>query len=101
MLCGVRSASVAGDPPINDIDKQVPIANGRILGHNGNSALALEIGVIQRSLLHLLIYTEDAALMQHGVHQCGLSVVNVRNDGNIAPKRIGNRGSPHRRTNPI
>ena len=86
---------------VHNIDHEVAVPNGRILGHNGNSALALEIGVIQRALLHLLIYTEDAALMQHGVHQCCLSVVNVRNDGNIAPKRIGNRGSPHRRTNPI
>ena len=32
----------------------------------------------------LLVVAENAALAQHGVHQRGLAVVDVRNDGDIA-----------------
>lgn len=31
-----------------------------------------------------LVVAEDLGLLQHGVHQCRLAVVDVRNDGNVA-----------------
>ena len=36
----------------------------------------------------MLVFAEKSALIQHGVHQRGFAVVDVRNDGNIASEAI-------------
>ena len=83
---------------VNDVNEQIAIPNGRILGHDSNAALTLQIDVVERTLLHALISTKHTALMQHRIHQGRLAVVHVRDDGDVAPERIGNTGNrscPH------
>ena len=54
------------------------------LGEDGDAALAFQFVGIHHAVGHLLVGAEDAALVQHGVHQRGLAVVDVRDDGDIA-----------------
>ena len=37
---------------------------------------------------YVLVCAEKSALGEHGVHQRGLAVIDVRNDGNIAHETI-------------
>ena len=53
-------------------------------------ALPLEVRVVHRTFRDPFVGPEDAALVQHGVDQGGLAVVDVRNDGNVPAERIGN-----------
>ena len=57
--------------------------DGRVLGQNGDAALALDIIGIHDTLLNLLILAENAALFQKLVHQSCLSVVNVSDNGHV------------------
>ena len=69
---------------IDDVDFIVFIANGGVLGKNGDAALPLQVAGVHHALHRCLIFPVDAALLQHFVHQGGLAVVNVGNDGNIS-----------------
>jgi hypothetical protein len=53
--------------------------------------LALQIGVVHRALGDALVGAEDAALMEQGVDQRGLAVIDVRDDGDVADGGIGDR----------
>ena len=44
----------------------------------------LDIAAVHHALGHHLVVTESAALAEHGVHQGGLAVVNMGDDGHIA-----------------
>ena len=63
--------------------------NGGVLGQDGDAALALEVGVVHRPLGDPLVGAEDAALVEQRVDQRGLAVVDVGDDGDVAPERIG------------
>jgi hypothetical protein len=63
--------------------------DGCVFGENRNAALALEVRVVHRALGDPLVRAENTALMQQGVDERGLPVVDVRNDGHVAPKRVG------------
>ena len=65
------------------------IVDGRVLGQNRDAALALELVRVHDPLGHALVGPEDAALMQQGVHQRGLAVVDVGDDGDVAPGGVG------------
>ena len=69
---------------VNDIDLGLLIMNGGILCQNGDAALPLDIVGVHHALRHLLVLAEHAALLEHFVHQRGLAVVNVRDNGNVA-----------------
>ncbi len=66
------------------------IVDGGVLRQDGDAALALEVGVVHRPLGDALIGSENAALMHEGIDERGLAVVDVGDDGDIAPERIGN-----------
>ena len=68
---------------VDDVDLVILVVNRRILGENGDAALALEIAGVHHALHHSLIFTIHAALLQHLVDQRGLAMVNVGNDGDI------------------
>ena len=69
---------------VNDVDFNALVLTGAVLGQNGDAALTLNIAGVHDALGHLLVGTESAGLLQHLVDQCGLAVVNVSNDRNIA-----------------
>ena len=72
---------------VDDVDFGVLIMNGRIFGKDGDAALALEVVGVHHAFRHLLVGAERAALLEQLVHQRGLAVVNVRNDGNVSDSR--------------
>ena len=79
---------VAGS--IHDIDldglagDRVRDGDGGVLGQDGDAALAFEVIGIHHALGHLLVVAEGMRLAQQPVHQGGLAVVDVGDDGNIA-----------------
>ena len=69
---------------IHDVDLHVVIEDGRVLGQNGDAALALQFVRIHHALDVVLVGAKSATLLQHGVNQRGLAVVDVRDDGDVA-----------------
>ena len=74
---------------VDDVDQRVAVVDGGVLGEDGDAALALEVGVVHRAFGDALVGAENAALMQQGIDERGLAVVDVGDDGDVAPKRIG------------
>ncbi len=73
----------------------VLVVDRRVLRQNGDAALALEVRVVHRPLGDPLIRAEHAALMQERVDERRLAVVDVGDDRDVAPKRIGDcSGAP-------
>ena len=75
---------------VDDVNNQVLAVlaqalavNGRVLGQNGNAALALLIIGVHDAVRVFTVVTKGAGLLQHAVDQGGLAMVNVRDDGNI------------------
>ncbi len=60
----------------------MPLDRGR-LGKNGDSPLALEVVRIHGALGHLLVFAERAALLQQAIDQCGLAMIDVRDDRDV------------------
>jgi hypothetical protein len=51
--------------------------DGRVLGHDRDALLALQVDRVHDPLRHVLVGAEDAGLPEHGVDQGGLAVVDV------------------------
>ena len=69
---------------IDDVDAGIAVADGGILGKDGNAALPLQVVGVHDAIHRLLIGAVSTALLEHLVHQRGLAVVNVGDDGNVA-----------------
>ena len=74
---------------IDDVDQGVVVVDGRVLGQDRDAALALEVGIVHGPFGDPLVAPERAALPQQAVHQGGFAVVDVGDDGDVAPKRVG------------
>src|SRR2546428_11113881 len=69
---------------VDDVDLDAVIANRRVLGEDGDALLSLEHVRIHDQLTDLLMRGEDVRLLQQGVDERGLAMVNVRDDGHVA-----------------
>ena len=69
---------------IDDVDLDALVGAGAVLGQNGDAAFTLDVAAVHDALRHDLVVAECAALVQHCVHQGGLAVVNVSDNGNVA-----------------
>ena len=69
---------------VDDVDAVVAPGDRRVLGQNGDAALALQIIRVHDPLLQVLARVERAGLPQQLIDQCGLAVIDVRDDGDIA-----------------
>ena len=69
---------------VHDVDFIVLVVDGGILGKNRDAALPLQIAGVHDTILGRLIFPVNAALLQQLVHQRGLAVVNVGDDGNVS-----------------
>ena len=78
------AAEIAVAGRVDDVDLYVVIEDGRVLGEDGNAALALQFVRIHHPFDVVLVGAKGAALLQHGIDQRGLAVVNVGDDGDIA-----------------
>ena len=74
---------------VDDVDEHVAVVNRGVLGQNRDPTLALEVGVVHRALDDALVGAEDAALVEQRVNEGGLAVVDVGDDGDVAPERVG------------
>ena len=71
---------------VNDVDVMLAVLERRILGLDGDALLALEIHGIHDSFLlrNRLIRAERAGLLEQTIHERGLPVIHVRNNGNVS-----------------
>ena len=69
---------------VHDVDVDAPVADGRVLGHDGDALLALQVHGVHDPLGHGLVLAEEPRLPEHGVDQGGLAVVDVGDDGNVS-----------------
>ena len=74
---------------VDDVDQDVVVVNGGVLGEDRDAALPLQVGIVHRPFGHALVRPEDAALVQHRIDQGRLAVVDVGDDGHVAPERVG------------
>ncbi len=76
---------------VHDIDFYARIKHRRVLGENGDAALAFQIVRVHDALGDGLVVAESAALPEHGVNQRGLAVVHVGNNGDVANTQDSDR----------
>ena len=69
---------------IHDVDLGVAVLDGGVLGQNGDAALTLQVVRVHDALHRLLVLTVHAALLEHLVHQRGLAVVDVGDNGHVS-----------------
>ena len=77
---------------VHDVDLHVPVVDGRVLRHDRDALLALQVDRVHDPLGHVLVGAEDPRLPQHGVHEGGLAVVDVGDDGDVADVRALQHG---------
>ena len=62
---------------IDDVYFGVAIAHGGVFREYGYAPLALKVAGVHDPRLDLLVFAENARLLEHFIDQCGLAVVNV------------------------
>ena len=74
---------------VDEVELVPLVADGRVLGHDGDAALALEVVAVHDAGAPGLVLPPDLGLGEHGVDEGRLAVVDVRDDGDIAEERRG------------
>ena len=69
---------------IHDVNLHVLIVDGGVLGQDGDAPLPLQVIGVHDPFHGGLVLPVNAALLEHLVHQSGLAVVNVGDDGNVS-----------------
>ena len=69
---------------VDDVDLDVAVADGRVLGQDRDALLTLQIAAVHDALGDVLADAERAGLPEHRVDEGGLAVVDVRHDGDVA-----------------
>jgi len=74
---------------VDDVDFRALVLNRYVLGENGDTALALQIVVVQYQLLRLIaefrtLTAHHFCRVQHLVHQRRLPVVHMSDDGYVS-----------------
>ena len=77
------AAEVCVSRGVDDVYLGIAVLHGGVFRHDGDAALTLEVVGVHNALHDLLIFTVNAALLEHLVDQRGLAVVNVGDNGNI------------------
>ena len=83
---------------VDDVDAEVAPADRGVLGEDRDPALAFDRIRVHHPVDQRLARIEGAGLTQQLVHQCGLAVIDVRNDRNVAQlmRRIEAHGTTGR-----
>ena len=69
---------------VDDVDLDIFPDHGTVFRGDGNAALTFQIHAVHDPVRHLLALAKQTALAEHMVHQGGLPVVDVGDNGNIA-----------------
>ena len=78
------AAEVSVARGVYNIDLHIAVLDGGVFGQNGNAALPLQVPGVHDPVLHFLVLPEGAALLEHLVHQGGLAMVHVGDDGDVS-----------------
>jgi hypothetical protein len=78
---------------VDDVDLDAGPVQRAVLGRDGDALLPLELHGVHEALCEGLAFAEHAALLDHGVHQGGLSMVDVRDDGDVADSLVAHQGN--------
>ena len=73
---------------VQDVDLDSLPDDRAVLCGNGDSALALEVHAVHEAFLGFLSLAEHAGLLEHGVNERGLAVVDMRDDGDVANRGV-------------
>ena len=85
------AAEIAVAGRVDDVDLHAVVVHAGGLGENGDAALSLQLVGVHHALHRMLVGAEQAALREHGVHQRGFAVIDVRDDGDIANRLVVHR----------
>jgi hypothetical protein len=77
---------------VDDVDGDALVRDRRVLGEDGDAALALEIVRIHEAIDHGLVGAEYAGLAKHRIDQGGLTVVDVGDDRDVPEIARGSMG---------
>ena len=69
---------------VHDVDLHTAVLYGGVLGGDGDASLPLQVAGVHHPVSDRLVLPVDAGLLQHLVHQGGLAVVYVGDDGDIS-----------------
>ena len=72
---------------VHDVDLHALPAHGRVLGQDRDPPLPLQRVGVHDPLFHLLVGTEGSGLPEHLIHQGGLAVIDVGDDGQVTNQR--------------
>ena len=78
------AAKVAVTRGVHDVDFGVMKKQRGVFGENGDAPFAFQIVGIHDAFHQRLVGAKNSALPQHGIHEGGLPVVYVRDDGDVA-----------------
>lgn len=68
---------------IDDVDLYTMKEDGCVLRENGDATLALQFVGVHDTFHNSFIRAKGSALLEHGIDERGLAMVNVGNNGNI------------------
>ena len=74
---------------VDDVDHHVAVLDPGVLGQDGDAALSFLRVRVHDQIGHLLTGAEDMAVTQHRVDEARLTVVDVRDDGDVAEVGLG------------
>jgi hypothetical protein len=69
---------------IDDVDFRITDMDGRVLGQNRDSALALEIARVHDAIADSLVAFESTGLAEQEVDEGGFAMVDVRDDADVS-----------------
>ena len=69
---------------VDDVDVDVAIVHGRVLGHDRDALFTLEVHRVHHPLGDGLVLAEEPGLPEHGVDEGRLAVVDVGDDGDVS-----------------
>ena len=78
---------------VEDVDAHILPLHGAVLGRDGDAAFTFQLHAVHDAVVHFLVGAEHAALLEKGVDEGGLTVVNVGNDSDIADRLVAGDGT--------
>ena len=75
------SAKIRMTGSVKYIDFSFIPGYGAVFRGNGDSPLAFQIHAVHDAFIYKLIFTEESALPEHLINECGFSMINMGNDG--------------------
>ena len=72
---------------VDDVDLDVAVTNRRVLGEDRDALLSLQVVRVHHTLADVLIGSESTRLPEHGIDECRLTMINMRDDRDV-PDRV-------------